>query len=142
MLTTEVENFPGFEHGIMGPELRTSMRVQAARFVAELVTTKATKVDRAQRPFRIWTGDPTAALPTHRRHELRASKIMQDRAKNNPKIRFAWNSQVTEVFGEQSVEGVQLTDTFTGATSRLASPACSSPSATNPTPTCSAASST
>ncbi|MGD9751991.1 MAG: NAD(P)/FAD-dependent oxidoreductase, partial [Acidimicrobiia bacterium] len=53
------------------------------------------------------------------RDELRASKIMQDRAKNNPKIRFAWNSQVTEVFGEQSVEGVQLTDTFTGATSRL-----------------------
>ena len=51
--------------------------------------------------------------------QRRASKIMQDRAKNNPKIRFAWNSQVTEVFGQQSVEGVQLTDTVTGATSRL-----------------------
>lgn len=56
------ENFPGFEHGIMGPELRTSMRVQAARLGAELVTTKATKVNAAQRPFRIWTGDPAAAV--------------------------------------------------------------------------------
>ena len=191
MLTTEVENFPGFEHGIMGPELMTNMRAQAARFGAELITTKATKVDLTARPFRIWTGDPTAADPTylarsvivstgaqslmlglpaeqrllghgvstcatcdgfffrgqhiavvgggdsaveeatfltkfaetvtivHRRDELRASKIMQDRAKNNPKIRFAWNSQVTEVYGDTSVDGIQLTDTVTGATSRL-----------------------
>jgi thioredoxin reductase (NADPH) len=191
MLTTEVENFPGFEHGIMGPDLMANMRAQAARFGAELVTTKATKVDLSARPFRIWTGNPEAADPTylartvivstgaqslmlglpaeqrllghgvstcatcdgfffrghhiavvgggdsaveeamfltkfaetvtlvHRRDELRASKIMQDRAKNNPKIRFAWNSQVTEIFGEQSVEGVELTNTSTGATSRL-----------------------
>jgi thioredoxin reductase (NADPH) len=191
MLTTEVENFPGFEHGIMGPELMTNMRAQAARFGAELVTTKATKVDLSATPFRIWTGAPDAAEPTylartvivstgaqslmlglpaeqrllghgvstcatcdgfffrghhiavvgggdsaaeeamfltkfaetvtlvHRRDELRASKIMQDRAKNNPKIRFAWNSQVTEIFGEQSVEGVELTNTVTGETSRL-----------------------
>jgi thioredoxin reductase (NADPH) len=191
MLTTEVENFPGFEHGIMGPELMTNMRAQAARFGAELVTTKVTKVDLTRRPFRIWTGNPDAPEPTytarsvivstgaqslmlglpaeqrllghgvstcatcdgfffrghhiavvgggdsaieeatfltkfadtvtlvHRRDELRASKIMQDRAKNNPKIRFAWNSQVTEIFGEQSVDGVELTDTITGATSRL-----------------------
>jgi thioredoxin reductase (NADPH) len=191
MLTTEVENFPGFEHGIMGPELMTNMRAQAARFGAELVTTKATKVDLTARPFRVWTGNPEAPEPTylsrtvivstgaqslmlglpaekrllghglstcatcdgfffrghhiavvgggdsaieeatfltkfaetvtivHRRDELRASKIMQDRAKNNPKIRFAWNSQVTDIHGEQSVEGVQLTDTVTGATSRL-----------------------
>ena len=191
MLTTEVENFPGFEHGIMGPELMTNMRAQAARFGAELVTTKATRVDFSARPFKIWTGDPTAADPTHlarsvivstgarslmldlpnesrllghgvstcatcdgfffrghhiavvgggdsaveeanflskfaetvtlvhRRDELRASKIMQDRAKNNPKIRFAWNSQVTDVFGDGSVTGVQLTDTVTGATRTL-----------------------
>jgi thioredoxin reductase (NADPH) len=191
MLTTEVENFPGFEHGIMGPELMTNMRAQAARFGAELVTTKATRVDLSARPFRIWTGNPDTAEPTyfartvivstgarslmlglpaeqrllghgvstcatcdgfffrghhiavvgggdsaveeatfltkfaetvtlvHRRDELRASKIMQDRAKNNPKIRFAWNTQVTEIFGEQSVEGVELTDTVTGETSRL-----------------------
>lgn len=191
MLTTEVENFPGFEHGIMGPELMVNMRAQAARFGAELVTTKVTRVDLSERPFKVWTGDPTAAEATylaktviistgaqslmlglpneqrllghgvstcatcdgfffrnhhigvvgggdsaveeatfltkfaetvtliHRRDELRASKIMQDRAKNNPKIRFAWNSQVTEVFGESSVEGVELVDTNTGVKSRL-----------------------
>jgi thioredoxin reductase (NADPH) len=192
MLTTEVENFPGFEHGVMGPELMTTMRAQAARFGAELVTTKATKVDFSARPFRVWTGDPTATGPTylarsvivstgarslmldlpnearllghgvstcatcdgfffrghhiavvgggdsaveeatflskfadsvtivHRRDALRASKIMADRAKNNPKIRFAWHSQVTEVFGDTSVSGIELTDTVTGAARTLA----------------------
>jgi len=191
MLTTEVENFPGFEHGIMGPELMTSMRAQAARFGAELVTAKAAKVDLSARPFKIWTGDPSAPEPTylartviistgarslmldlpseqrllghgvstcatcdgfffrghhiavvgggdsaveeatfltkfadtvtivHRRDELRASKIMQDRAKNNPKIRFAWNAQVTDVFGDTSVTGIELTDTRTGARAAL-----------------------
>ena len=191
MLTTEVENFPGFEHGIMGPELMTNMRAQAARFGAELVTTKATRVDLGERPFKIWTGDPTAPDPTylartvivstgarslmldlpaearllghgvstcatcdgfffrghhiavvgggdsaveeasfltkfadtvtivHRRDELRASKIMADRAKNNPKIRFAWNSHVTDVFGDTSVSGIELTDTLTGTTRTL-----------------------
>ncbi len=191
MLTTEVENFPGFEHGIMGPELMTNMRAQAARFGAELITTKATKVDFSERPFKIWAADPNDSHPTylartvivstgarslmldlpneqrllghgvstcatcdgfffrghhiavvgggdsaveeatfltkfadtvtivHRRDELRASKIMQDRAKNNPKIRFAWNAAVTEVFGERGVDGIQLTDTRTGAVSRL-----------------------
>lgn len=191
MLTTEVENFPGFEHGIMGPELMTNMRAQAARFGAELITTKATKVDFSERPFKIWAADPSDPHPTylartvivstgarslmldlpneqrllghgvstcatcdgfffrghhiavigggdsaveeatfltkfadtvtivHRRDELRASKIMQDRAKNNPKILFAWNAAVTEVFGEHAVEAIQLTDTRTGAVSRL-----------------------
>jgi len=191
MLTTEVENFPGFEHGIMGPELMTNMRAQAARFGAELVTAKASKVDLSARPFKIWTGDPSAPEPTylartviistgarslmldlpseqrllghgvstcatcdgfffrghhiavvgggdsaveeatfltkfadtvtivHRRDELRASKIMQDRAKNNPKIRFAWNAQVTDVFGDTSVTGIELTDTRTGARAAL-----------------------
>ncbi len=191
MLTTEVENFPGFEHGIMGPELMTSMRAQAARFGAELVSAKATKVNLAVRPFAIWTGNPAVAEPTylartviistgarslmldlpaeqrllghgvstcatcdgfffrghhiavvgggdsaieeatfltkfadtvtlvHRRSQLRASKIMQDRARNNPKIRFAWNAQVTEVYGDVKVSGIELTDTTTGSTSRL-----------------------
>jgi thioredoxin reductase (NADPH) len=191
MLTTEVENFPGFEHGVMGPELMVNMRAQAARFGAELLTVKATKVDFSERPFKIWTGDTTAADPTylartvivstgarslmldlpeetrlighglstcatcdgfffrghniavvgggdsaveeatflskfadtvtlvHRRDELRASKIMQDRAKNNPKVKFAWNSQVTKIHGESSVTGIELTDTISGTTSTL-----------------------
>lgn len=57
MLTTEVENFPGFEHGIQGPELMTTMRAQAARFGTELVTAKVTKVDLSARPFGVWVGN-------------------------------------------------------------------------------------
>jgi thioredoxin reductase (NADPH) len=187
MLTTDVENFPGFPDGVMGPELIANMRSQAARFGTELVTTKATKVDFSERPFRIWTGDPDAPEPSyraravivstgaqslmlglpaearllghglstcatcdgfffrnhriavvgggdsaveeanflsrfadsvtlvHRRDELRASKIMQDRAFANPKIDFAWNSEVVDILGDKSVEGVLLRDTVTGA---------------------------
>ena len=186
MLTTDVENFPGFPDGVMGPELIGNMRSQAARFGTELVTAKATKVDFSERPFRIWTGDPDAAEPTyrarsvivstgaqslmlglpaetrllghglstcatcdgfffrnhriavvgggdsaveeanflsrfadsvtlvHRRDELRASKIMQDRAFANPKVEFAWNSEVVDILGDKSVEGVLLRDTVTG----------------------------
>ena len=191
MLTTEVENFPGFPEGIMGPELMSNMRAQASRFGAELVVAKATKVDFSQRPFRIWTGDPDAPEPTylaravivstgarslmlgleaeqrlighglstcatcdgfffrgqhiavvgggdsaveeatfltrfaesvtliHRRDELRASKIMQDRAFANPKMRFQWNSVVTDILGENSVEGVIVRDTITGEERKL-----------------------
>ena len=191
MLTTEVENFPGFPKGIMGPELMSNMRAQASRFGAELVVAKATKVDFSQRPFRIWTGDPDALEPTylaravivstgarslmlgleaeqrlighglstcatcdgfffrgqhiavvgggdsaveeatfltrfaesvtliHRRDELRASKIMQDRAFANPKMRFQWNSVVTDILGENSVEGVIVRDTITGEERKL-----------------------
>ena len=164
MLTTEVENFPGFVDGIMGPELMQSFREQAARFGAEYVTAKVSKVDLSARPFGLWVGDPDAAEPTytrrgphrghrgpslmlnlpneerllgygvstcatcdgfffrgqdiavvgggdsaleealfltrfadkvtviHRRGELRASKVMQQRAFANPKIAFRWNS--------------------------------------------------
>ncbi|HEX7094355.1 MAG TPA: thioredoxin-disulfide reductase, partial [Acidimicrobiales bacterium] len=186
MLTTEVENFPGFPDGIMGPELMGNMRAQAAKFGADLVVAKATRVDFSSRPFGIWTGDPDAPEPTyraravivstgarslmlgleaetrlighglstcatcdgfffrgqhiavvgggdsaveeatfltrfadsvtliHRRDELRASKIMQERAFANPKIRFQWNSVVTDILGEKSVEGVKIRDTVTG----------------------------
>jgi thioredoxin reductase (NADPH) len=191
MLTTDVENFPGFPDGIMGPELMGNMRAQAARFGAEFLTVKATRVDFTNRPFGIWVGDPDAAEPTyrarsvivstgaqslmlglpaeerlighglstcatcdgfffrgqhiavvgggdsaieeavfltrfadtvtivHRRDELRASKIMQERAFANPKIRFAWNSVVEDILGEKSVEGVVLRDTKAGETRTL-----------------------
>ena len=191
MLTTDVENFPGFPDGIMGPELMTNFRSQAARFGAEIQTVKATKVDLSQRPFAVWVGDPEAAEPTHlahsiivatgaqslmlgldretelighgvstcatcdgfffrdqaiavvgggdsaleeahflsrfaskvtivvRRDELRASKIMQDRARNNPKIEFLWNTVVTDYLGEDSLAGVSTENSKTGEVGQL-----------------------
>jgi len=191
MLTTEVENFPGFPDGITGPELMTNLRAQAARFGADLRTVKASKVDFSTRPFRIWVGDPDAA-PTyeadavivatgaralmlgleaeerllghglstcatcdgfffrdqdicvvgggdsaveeatfltrfarsvtiiHRRDTLRASKIMQDRALANEKIRFLWNHVVEDILGEQRVEGVRVRNTLTDEVSEHA----------------------
>jgi thioredoxin reductase (NADPH) len=187
MLTTEVENFPGFPDGIMGPELMVNIRAQAARFGAEILTEKVTRVDFSSRPFGVWIGDPTAEEPTfrgqsiivstgaqslmlglpretelighgvstcatcdgfffrdhhiavvgggdsaieeatfltkfattvtiiHRRDELRASKIMQDRALGNDKIRFLWDSVVTGLEGETSLAGVEVEHLPTGA---------------------------
>ena len=66
MLTTEVENYPGFVDGIMGPELMVNFRAQAARFGAEFVTEKVSKVDFSTRPHQIWIGDPDAPEPTYR----------------------------------------------------------------------------
>ncbi len=192
MLTTDVENFPGFPGGIMGPQLMMSMREQAERFGAEILTKKATKVDLASRPIGIWTGDPDAPEPDvtsrsliistgarslmlglpnearllgygvstcatcdgfffrdkriavigggdsaleealfltkfgqsvtiiHRRKELRASKIMQDRAFKNEKITFIWDSVVTDVLGEDKVTGVRLRDVTSGEERELA----------------------
>jgi thioredoxin reductase (NADPH) len=184
MVTTEVENFPGFPDGIMGPELMANMRAQALRFGARMEVTKVQKLDLGQRPFRAWLTDDvepsitadtviiatgarslmldvpgearllshglstcatcdgfffrghdiavvgggdsaleeaifltrfaTTVTLVHRRDSLRASKIMQDRALANPKIRFAWNSQVTEVLGDEKVSGLALRDTLTG----------------------------
>jgi thioredoxin reductase (NADPH) len=193
MLTTEVENYPGFVDGIMGPELMGAMRAQAARFGAELLTTKATRVDFSERPFRVWAVDPGSGVEVehsaravivstgarslmlgleserrllghgvstcatcdgfffrgqhiavvgggdsaleealfltkfaetvtvvHRRSELRASKIMQERARSNPKIGFAWDSVVADIAGEKKVESVRLENVVTGETSDLA----------------------
>ena len=191
MLTTDVENFPGFPDGIMGPELMANMRSQAHRFGAELSTVRASRVDFTDRPFKIWVGDPQAARPTylarsviiatgaqslmlnlpaeqrlighglstcatcdgfffrghhiavvgggdsaieeatfltkfaetvtiiHRRKELRASKIMQDRAFANPKINFLWNHTVDDILGEHKVEGLVVRDTTTNVLSSL-----------------------
>jgi thioredoxin reductase (NADPH) len=186
MLTTDVENYPGFVDGIMGPELMERMRKQAARFDAEYVTDNVTAVDLSTRPFSESTSDQTIethalevatgasakmlgvegerrllghgvstcatcdgfffrgqdlvvvgggdsameealfltrfatkVTVVHRRHELRASKIMQDRAFANDKIDFVWNSVVDEVVGDGSVQGVRLRDVESGRTSEL-----------------------
>ncbi|HEX6262529.1 MAG TPA: thioredoxin-disulfide reductase [Actinomycetota bacterium] len=186
MLTTDVENYPGFPEGILGPELMELFEKQAVRFGAEMLQQNATKVDLSRRPFRVWSGDEehvarsvivaTGAkakmlgLPSeqqllghgvstcatcdgfffrdqelvvvgggdsameealfltrfaskvtvvHRRDELRASKIMQDRAFENPKIGFVWDSVVTDVLGNGKVEGVRLRNVRSGEESEL-----------------------
>ncbi len=187
MLTTEIENFPGFPEGIMGPELMGNFRSQAQRFGAEMVTEKVSKVDFSSKPFKVWVRDTeytaesvivaTGAqslmldLPREgelighgvstcatcdgfffrgheiavvgggdsaieeanfltkfaskvylvvRRDALRASRIMQQRALDNPKIEILWNSRVSELHGEGTLSGVTITDTVTNETRPLA----------------------
>jgi thioredoxin reductase (NADPH) len=191
MLTTDVENFPGFPDGIMGPELMVNFRSQAARFGAEFLTERVSKVDFSSRPFSVWVGDPHADEPTytanaiivstgaqslmlglpdegrllghglstcatcdgfffrehkigvvgggdsaleeaifltkfadkvtliHRRDQLRASKIMQDRAFANDKIEFLWNSQVVDLHGDNTLDGVTVRNLLTDEETRL-----------------------
>lgn len=191
MLTTDVENFPGFPDGIMGPELMMNFRMQAERFGAEIHTVKVSKVDLSDKPYSVWVGDPDASVPTHhanaliiatgaqsimldlpnetelvghglstcatcdgfffrdqeiavvgggdsaleeanflsrfaskvtiihRRSGLRASKIMQDRAFNNPKIEFLWDTVVTEYLGDSKLTGVMVENVKTGESSEL-----------------------
>jgi thioredoxin reductase (NADPH) len=154
-ITTEVENYPGFPEGIMGPELMQRTKAQAERFGARCVFDQVTGVELDRRPFVVhaeqggdWTCDALIiasgasarllGLPSegelmgfgvsacakfasgvtvvHRRDALRASKIMQQRALDNPKISFEWNSIVKEIIGskEGGVTGVRLEDTITG----------------------------
>jgi thioredoxin reductase (NADPH) len=186
MNTTDVENFPGFPDGIMGPDLMDNLRKQAERFGAELVTDDVTEVDLTADPKVVKVGDETHLARTvivatgsgyrelglpdekrlsgrgvswcatcdgfffreqdiavvgggdtameeaifltkfarsvtviHRRDELRASKIMQDRAFANDKIRFLWDSEVVSIQGDDRVTGVTVRNTKTGAESPL-----------------------
>lgn len=195
MLTTDVENFPGFPEGVMGPELMQMFRTQAERFGATMLTRKVVKVelsdDPSASPHKLWIDDASLPEPTHtataviiatgaqslmlglpnetelvgyglstcatcdgfffrdqeiavvgggdsaleeamfltrfaskvsilvRRDELRASKIMQDRAMANEKIEFVWNTVVTSYLGDSKIEGVAIENTKTGETGTM-----------------------
>ena len=184
MITTDVENYPGFPDGIMGPDLMAAFRTQAARFGAEFRTEKISRVDFSQQPLRLWVGDdgtPNAEARTvivstgaqslmlgldaeerligrglstcatcdgfffggqeiavvgggdsameealfltkfatkvtviHRRDQLRASKIMQDRAFASDRIEFLWNHVVSDILGDETLEGVRVRHTGSG----------------------------
>ncbi len=182
-LTTDVENYPGFPDGVMGPDLMNAMRQQAQRFGAISVMAEITAVDFSTRPFKITAGDTVLEADTfiissgasakmlglesekallgygvstcatcdgfffkdkellvigggdsaveeatfltkfaskvsivHRRDQLRASKIVQDRAFKNEKMEFIWDSEVEEILGskEDGVTGARLKNTKTG----------------------------
>ena len=183
MLTSDVENYPGYKDGVMGPEMMDDFEAQAARFGAEMRPDNVERVDFSERPFKLWAEDedePILARAViiatgakarwlgleseqqlmgkgvsgcatcdaffyrgkkvavvgggdtameeagvlakfadevvliHRREEFRASKIMLERAENNPKITFMTDTVVEEILGENSVEGVRVKNTKTG----------------------------
>src|SRR6266550_358745 len=133
MKTTDVENYPGFPDGVLGPDLMDAMRKQAERFGAQLVADDVPEVDLTANPKRVTVGGGDSAMEeatfltrfarsvtvVHRRDALRASKIMQERAFANPKISFRWNSEVAAVLGDGKVSGLRLRDTVTGEESTL-----------------------
>jgi thioredoxin reductase (NADPH) len=186
MQTSEVENFPGFEAGILGPEMMDKFEQQARRFGTEMLPEDVTSIDFSQRPFTVWTdsgkyqseaiiistgasakwlglpnekrlqgcgvtacatcdgfffknkdvvviggGDTAMEEATfltryaktvtiiHRKETFRASKIMQERARKNPKIRFLMESEVIDVLGENAVTAVRVRNTRSGEESTL-----------------------
>jgi thioredoxin reductase (NADPH) len=187
MLTTDVENYPGFVDGVLGPDMMEAFEKQAARFGAEILPVHVTSVDLSSRPFTVTAGDQrwqsrTIVIATgasakwlgvpgedtlrgrgvsacatcdgfffrdrelvvvgggdtameeamfltkfaskvtvvHRRDTFRASKIMQDRVMDHPKIEVIWNATVDEILGEDAVTGVVLRDTATDERRELA----------------------
>jgi len=188
MLTTEVENYPGFPRGVTGSDMIQQFRDQAARFETRFITKNVTKVDLSDRPFKVWVGNQPHLAKTiiistgasakylgleserrymnrgvsacatcdgaffrnlevavvgggdtameeanfltrfaskvyivHRRDSFRASKIMVDRALNNPKIQVLWNKEVIEVLGnEKTMTALVLKDSINGSTQQLA----------------------
>jgi thioredoxin reductase (NADPH) len=189
MLTTDVENYPGFEHGVQGPEMMEVLERQAKRFGPTMRAEDVTKIDFNARPFAVtieaeaepvfgralilatgasalWLGLPNeqrlnghgiSACATcdgaffkrqdlavvgggdtameealfltrfansvtivHRRHAFRASKIMQQRVQEHPKIRVLWNTEVEDVLGENKVSGLVLRNTITNETAEMA----------------------
>ena len=186
MITSDVENYPGYPDGVMGPEMMAEFRRQAERFGTDFVTDDVTRIDLSERPFRVWVdneeyraktvvvatgasarwlglpgeqrlqgrgvsacatcdgaffkdkelivvggGDTAmeeAAFLTryaskvtivHRRDEFRASPIMVDRARANPKVEFVTNAIVEDILGETTVEGALLRDARTDETWEL-----------------------
>ena len=187
MLTTDVENYPGFPDGVTGPDMMEMFQDQAKRFGTEVFLEDATELDLSTRPFRVGTSErrytcdavilatgasakwldipseqklmnrgvsacatcdgalyrgkamavvgggdtaleealfltryATEVTIIHRRDELRASKIMRDRALKNEKIRFLWNSEVDEVLGDDFVTGVTVKSTLDGSKQDIA----------------------
>lgn len=186
MNTGSVENWPGAEKGVMGPELMIEMRQQAMKFGAEMVDKQVTKVDLSQKPFKVWAGEEMyeaeavivaigaesvmSGVPgekellgrgvaicavcdapfyrnkvtyvigggdaavedalaltkfakevylVHRRNELRASKIMVKRVKENEKIKILWNTELKEVLGKDKVEKIRVRGNQTGEEKEL-----------------------
>ena len=189
MLTSDVENYPGYRDGVMGPDMMDDFEAQAARFGAEMRSENVERVDLSERPFRLWSeeedepvfansviiatgakakwlglegeqrlmgkgvsgcatcdaffykgkkvavvgGGDTAmeeasvlakfadeVVLIHRREEFRASKIMLERARNNPKITFLTDTVIEDILGENTVEGVRVKDVNTGEEQTLA----------------------
>jgi thioredoxin reductase (NADPH) len=190
MLTTDVENYPGFPDGVTGPEMMEMFQRQAERFGTEVVNEDVSEIDVTKRPFVVKTAERTVAADAviistgasakwlgleseqrlqnkgvsacatcdgalyrgkpmvvigggdtameealfltrfatkvtvvHRRDELRASKIMAERARENEKIEFAWNSEIDEILGEEFVTGVRLKNTKTGELQQISTEA-------------------
>jgi thioredoxin reductase (NADPH) len=186
MVTSDVENYPGYPDGVMGPEMMSDFRRQAERFGAEFVTDDVTRVDFSEQPLRVWVEDEehrartvivatgasarwlglpgeqrlqgrgvsacatcdgaffrdkelvvvgggdsameeatfltrfaTKVTVVHRRDEFRASQIMLDRARANPKVEFVTNTIVDDILGDGKVEAVRLRDALTGETREL-----------------------
>src|SRR6478735_2257907 len=118
MITSDVDNYPGFPDGIMGPELMEKFRAQSARFgAARVIVVGGGDSAMEEATFLAKVGDEVTIV--HRRHELRASKVMQDRARANPKIAWELGYVVEEAVGDGKLEAVRIRNVETGETKDL-----------------------